>query len=68
MSYNLITFSNYFHWAYTKNGCPNKAAIGVSVAMLLIIQENDEMLSISRKILQNFEFPRFNPRNGRILG
>jgi len=54
MSYNLITFSNYFHWAYTKNGCPNKAAIGVSVAMLLIIQENDEMLSISRKILHNF--------------
>ena len=27
MSYNLITFSNYFHWVHTINGCPNKAAI-----------------------------------------
>lgn len=50
MSYNLITFSNYFHWVYTKNGCLVRAAIGVSVTMLLIIQENDEMFSISRKI------------------
>jgi|GEM_PF-2428759 hypothetical protein len=54
MSYNLITFSNYFHWVYTKNGCPNKAAIGISGTMLLIIQENGEMLSISRKIFQKF--------------
>lgn len=54
MSYNLITFSNYFHWVYTKNGCLVRAAIGVSVTMLLIIQENGEMLSISRKIFQNF--------------
>ncbi len=52
MSYNLITFSNYFHWVHTKNGCLVRAAIGVSVAMLLIIQENGEMLSISRKIFQ----------------
>ena len=50
MSYNLITFSNYFHWIYTKNGCLVWAAIDVSVAILLIIQENGEMLSISRKI------------------
>ena len=45
MSYNLITFSNYFHWVYTKNGCLVRAAIGVSVTILLIIQENGEMLS-----------------------
>ena len=68
MSYNLITFSNYFHWAHTKNGCLVRAAIGVSVAILLIIQENSEMLSISRKIFRNFEFSGFNPRNGRLLG
>ena len=68
MSYNLITFSNYFHWVHTKNGCLVRAAIGVSVTMLLIIQENDEMLSISRKIFRNFEFSGFNPRNGRLLG
>ena len=43
MSYNLITFSNCFHWVYTKNGCLVRAAIGVSVTMLLIIQENGEM-------------------------
>lgn len=54
MSYNLITFSNYFHWVHTKNGCLVRAAIAVSVAMLLIIQENGEMLSISRKIFQKF--------------
>lgn len=52
MSYDLITFSNYFHWVHTKNGCLVRAALGVSVAMLLIIQENGEMLSISRKIFQ----------------
>ncbi len=52
MSYDLITFSNYFHWAHTKNGCLVRVAIGVSVAILLIIQENSEMLSISRKIFQ----------------
>ena len=40
MSYNLITFV--------------RAAIGVSVTMLLIIQENGEMLSISRKNFQKF--------------
>lgn len=49
MSYNLITFSNYFYWVYTKNGCLVRAAIGVSVAVLLIIQENSEMLSNSAK-------------------
>lgn len=54
MSYNLITFSNYFHWVHTKNGCLVRAAIGVSVTMLLIIQENGEMLSISRKNFQKF--------------
>ena len=55
MSYNLITFSNYFfYWVYTKNGCLVRAAIGVSVTMLLIIQENGEMLSISRKKFQKF--------------
>lgn len=32
MSYNLITFSNYFHWVHTENGCLVRAAIGVSVA------------------------------------
>lgn len=52
MSYNLITFSNYFHWVHTKNGCLVRAAIGISGTMLLIIQENGEMLSISRKIFQ----------------
>lgn len=52
MSYNSITFSNYFYWVHTKNGCLVRAALGVSVAMLLIIQENGEMLSISRKIFQ----------------
>ena len=52
MSYNLITFSNYVQWVHTKNGCLVRAALGVSVAMLLIIQENGEMLSISRKIFQ----------------
>ena len=54
MSYNLITFSNYFHWVYTKNGCLVRAAIGISGTMLLIIQENGEMLSISRKKFQKF--------------
>lgn len=56
MSYNLIIFSNYFffYWVYTKNGCLVRAAIGVSVTMLLIIQENGEMLSISRKNFQKF--------------
>ncbi len=53
MSYNLITFSNYFHWVHTENGCLVRAAIGVSVAMLLIIQENGEMLSNCTKILCN---------------
>ena len=52
MSYKLTTLSNYFPWVHTKNGCPVVAAIDVSVAMLLIIQENGEMLSISRKIFQ----------------
>ncbi len=27
MSYNLITFSNYFHWVHTINGCLVRAAI-----------------------------------------
>lgn len=54
MSYNLIIFSNFFYWVYTKNGCLVRAAIGVSVTMLLIIQENGEMLSISRKNFQKF--------------
>lgn len=68
MGYNLITFSNYFHWVYTKNGCLVRAAIGVSVTTLLIIQENGEMLSISRKNSEIFGFSGFNPRNGRLLG
>ena len=54
MSYNLITFSNYFSLVYTKNGCLVRAAIGGSVTTLLIIQENGEMLSISRKNFQKF--------------
>ena len=54
MSYNLITFSNYFSLGLSKNGCLVRAAIGISVTMLLIIQENGEMLSISRKIFQKF--------------
>ena len=32
----------------------------VSVTMLLIIQENSEMLSISRKFFRNFELSGFN--------
>ena len=66
MSYNLITFSNYFFiesilkmaalfgqpLAYLLRFV--RAAIGVSVTMLLIIQENGEMLSISRKNFQKF--------------
>lgn len=52
MSYNLITFSNYFHWIYTKNGCLVWAAIDVSVAILLIIQENGKMLSNPTKIFR----------------
>ena len=62
MSYNLITFSNYFFIESILKmaallGQP-WAAIGVSVTMLLIIQENGEMLSISRKIFQKFSVSR----------
>lgn len=55
MSYNVDNiFKLFFYWVYTKNGCLVRAAIGVSVTMLLIIQENGEMLSISRKNFQKF--------------
>lgn len=54
MSYNLTAFPNYFSLGLYANGCLVRAAIGVSVTMLLIIQENGEMLSISRKNFQKF--------------
>lgn len=55
MSHNLIIFSNYFFiGSILKMAALFGQPFLVSVTMLLIIQENGEMLSISRKNFQKF--------------
>ena len=69
MSYNLITFSNYFFIESILKRLPCSGShwrICYDVANYTRKRRN--VINFKKKIFRNFQFSGFNPRNGRILG